>query len=99
MGGPSGRGGRAGARAGHFCYPPGPGRPQRPPKLFSRTMTAAALALRPRDERSDERSLEVVTFGCRLNAVESEQVRARALADGVADAVVFNTCAVTGEAV
>ena len=42
---------------------------------------------------------EVVTFGCRLNAVESEAIRARAVADGVTDAVVFNTCAVTGEAV
>jgi threonylcarbamoyladenosine tRNA methylthiotransferase MtaB len=45
------------------------------------------------------RELEVVTFGCRLNAYESEQVRAQAAADGITDAVVFNTCAVTGEAV
>ncbi len=44
-------------------------------------------------------SLEVVTFGCRLNAYESEQIRARAEADGLTNAVVFNTCAVTGEAV
>jgi threonylcarbamoyladenosine tRNA methylthiotransferase MtaB len=43
--------------------------------------------------------VRVVTFGCRLNAYESEQVRDRAAADGVVDAVVFNTCAVTGEAV
>jgi threonylcarbamoyladenosine tRNA methylthiotransferase MtaB len=43
--------------------------------------------------------LEVVTFGCRLNAYESEQVRARALVDGLSDAVIFNTCAVTAEAV
>ncbi len=43
--------------------------------------------------------LEVVTFGCRLNAYESEVIRARADAGGLADAVVFNTCAVTGEAV
>ena len=42
---------------------------------------------------------DVVTFGCRLNAVESEALRERAAADGVTDAVVFNTCAVTGEAV
>jgi threonylcarbamoyladenosine tRNA methylthiotransferase MtaB len=41
----------------------------------------------------------VVTFGCRLNAYESEQIRARAEADGVSNAIVFNTCAVTGEAV
>ncbi len=41
----------------------------------------------------------VVTFGCRLNAYESEQIRARAEADGVSGTIVFNTCAVTGEAV
>ncbi|HRD29774.1 MAG TPA: tRNA (N(6)-L-threonylcarbamoyladenosine(37)-C(2))-methylthiotransferase MtaB, partial [Caulobacter sp.] len=39
------------------------------------------------------------TFGCRLNAYESEALRARAQADGVENAVVFNTCAVTNEAV
>ena len=44
-------------------------------------------------------TVEVVTFGCRLNAVESEALRERAALDGVTDAVVFNTCAVTGEAV
>jgi threonylcarbamoyladenosine tRNA methylthiotransferase MtaB len=43
--------------------------------------------------------LDVVTFGCRLNAYESDAVRAQGAADGVADAVVFNTCAVTAEAV
>jgi threonylcarbamoyladenosine tRNA methylthiotransferase MtaB len=43
--------------------------------------------------------VDVITFGCRLNAYESEQVRAQAVADGVTDAVVFNTCAVTAEAV
>jgi len=43
--------------------------------------------------------VEVVTFGCRLNAYESEQAKARALSDGLDDAVIFNTCAVTGEAV
>jgi threonylcarbamoyladenosine tRNA methylthiotransferase MtaB len=44
-------------------------------------------------------SLDVVTFGCRLNIAESEVIRSAAAAAGVADAVVFNTCAVTGEAV
>jgi threonylcarbamoyladenosine tRNA methylthiotransferase MtaB len=41
----------------------------------------------------------VVTFGCRLNAYESEVIRKRAAEDGLSDAVIFNTCAVTGEAV
>lgn len=43
--------------------------------------------------------VEVVTFGCRLNAYESEVIRKRAAEDGLSDAVIFNTCAVTGEAV
>ncbi|HEY8696054.1 MAG TPA: tRNA (N(6)-L-threonylcarbamoyladenosine(37)-C(2))-methylthiotransferase MtaB [Rhizomicrobium sp.] len=42
---------------------------------------------------------EIVTFGCRLNAYESEAIRARAGEAGLTDAVIFNTCAVTGEAV
>ncbi len=44
-------------------------------------------------------SLEVVTFGCRLNALESEAMRDAAGAAGLEDAVLVNTCAVTGEAV
>ena len=43
--------------------------------------------------------IEIVTFGCRLNALESEALREAAAVEGVSDAVVFNTCAVTGEAV
>ncbi len=43
--------------------------------------------------------LEVITFGCRLNAYESEAIRARAEEAGLSDAVVVNTCAVTAEAV
>ena len=44
-------------------------------------------------------SLDIITFGCRLNSAESEVIRREASAAGVADAVVVNTCAVTGEAV
>jgi threonylcarbamoyladenosine tRNA methylthiotransferase MtaB len=44
-------------------------------------------------------SVEVVTFGCRLNAYESEVIRRQAQAAGLADTVVVNTCAVTAEAV
>ena len=43
--------------------------------------------------------VEVITFGCRLNAHESAAIRERARQDGLTDAVVFNTCAVTAEAV
>ncbi len=52
----------------------------------------------PSRGRADS-GFEVVTFGCRLNAHESEAIRARAAEDGLTNAVVFNTCAVTGEAV
>jgi threonylcarbamoyladenosine tRNA methylthiotransferase MtaB len=41
-------------------------------------------------------SVDIVTFGCRLNTYESEVIRSAA---GARDAVVVNTCAVTGEAV
>jgi threonylcarbamoyladenosine tRNA methylthiotransferase MtaB len=44
-------------------------------------------------------SLDVVTFGCRLNATESELIRRHASAAGVSGTAVINTCAVTGEAV
>jgi len=44
-------------------------------------------------------ALDVVTFGCRLNAYESEAMRRTAAAAGLDDAVIVNTCAVTGEAV
>jgi threonylcarbamoyladenosine tRNA methylthiotransferase MtaB len=42
---------------------------------------------------------DIVTFGCRLNAYESEAIRVRADEAGLDDAIIFNTCAVTGEAV
>ena len=44
-------------------------------------------------------SVEVVTFGCRLNAAEAEVIRREADRSGFADTVVINTCAVTAEAV
>jgi threonylcarbamoyladenosine tRNA methylthiotransferase MtaB len=44
-------------------------------------------------------SVDVVTFGCRLNAAESEVIRREAERAGVRDTVVVNTCAVTAEAV
>jgi len=44
-------------------------------------------------------SVDVVTFGCRLNAAESEVIRREAERAGFTDTVVVNTCAVTAEAV
>jgi threonylcarbamoyladenosine tRNA methylthiotransferase MtaB len=43
--------------------------------------------------------VDVVTFGCRLNAFESEVIRHEAETAGLADTIVINSCAVTGEAV
>ncbi|WP_428632466.1 MiaB/RimO family radical SAM methylthiotransferase [Sphingopyxis sp.] len=42
---------------------------------------------------------EVVNFGCRLNIAEGEAIRAAAAEAGARDAIVFNSCAVTDEAV
>ncbi|MBV8888341.1 MAG: tRNA (N(6)-L-threonylcarbamoyladenosine(37)-C(2))-methylthiotransferase MtaB [Alphaproteobacteria bacterium] len=42
--------------------------------------------------------VEIVTFGCRLNAFESEIIRGAAAAAGLGSAVIVNTCAVTAEA-
>ena len=44
-------------------------------------------------------TIEVVTFGCRLNAYESEAIKARAGEAQLRGALVVNTCAVTAEAV
>jgi threonylcarbamoyladenosine tRNA methylthiotransferase MtaB len=49
----------------------------------------------PEPDTADPR---VVTFGCRLNAYESEVMLRQARAAGLGDAVIVNTCAVTGEA-
>ena len=42
--------------------------------------------------------VEVLSFGCRLNAVESESMRLLAEAAGHRDLTLVNTCAVTQEA-
>ena len=43
--------------------------------------------------------VDVITFGCRLNTYESEVIKAEAGKAGLNNALVFNTCAVTSEAV
>ncbi len=43
-------------------------------------------------------SVEIVTFGCRLNANESEAIRKAATEAGRTNLIVVNTCAVTNEA-
>lgn len=42
---------------------------------------------------------KIITLGCRLNAYESEVMRDNAQQAGLDNAIIINTCAVTGEAV
>ena len=42
---------------------------------------------------------QIITFGCRLNAYESQAIDQLMTRAGLADTLVVNTCAVTGEAV
>ncbi|MBR0966885.1 tRNA (N(6)-L-threonylcarbamoyladenosine(37)-C(2))-methylthiotransferase MtaB [Bradyrhizobium diazoefficiens] len=44
-------------------------------------------------------SVDIVTFGCRLNAFEAEVIRREAEGAGLQDTIVINSCAVTNEAV
>jgi threonylcarbamoyladenosine tRNA methylthiotransferase MtaB len=44
-------------------------------------------------------SVDVLTFGCRLNAFESEVIAREAESAGLTDTIVINSCAVTNEAV
>ena len=58
--------------------------------------------MEPQEESGDEQ-LKVLTFGCRLNAFESEVMLRKAKEAGLQEledgAILVNTCAVTGEAV
>jgi len=62
-------------------------------------MTSSVENPNPSSDDSEGRDVEIVTFGCRLNAWESEVMRDHARAGGLDDAVIINTCAVTNEAV
>lgn len=51
------------------------------------------------EEPENQGANEIHTFGCRLNSWESEVMRGHAQAAGLEGAIIFNTCAVTNEAV
>ena len=59
------------------------------PALDSETQPVATLVDEALRTRPDD--VEVVTFGCRLNAYESEAIRARAAEAGLEDTVIVNT--------
>src|SRR5262249_3876720 len=46
----------------------------------------------------ERKKVEIVSFGCRLNAFETEVMRGHVAAAGLERVVVINTCAVTAEA-
>ena len=48
---------------------------------------------------SSNSTVDVVSFGCRLNAFEADAIREQARAAGLDDIAVVNSCAVTSEAV
>jgi threonylcarbamoyladenosine tRNA methylthiotransferase MtaB len=48
---------------------------------------------------ASSKELDIQNFGCRLNALEGDQIRAAAEAAGLGDATIINSCAVTQEAV
>jgi threonylcarbamoyladenosine tRNA methylthiotransferase MtaB len=50
------------------------------------------------DTPKDSTDTQVITFGCRLNAYESQVMKEHADKAGVDDAIIINTCAVTSEA-
>ena len=53
----------------------------------------------PTRDAEQEKGLDILTFGCRLNAWESEVMRGHAREAGLTNAILINTCAVTNEAV
>src|ERR1700690_2097132 len=56
-------------------------------------------SIRPCLPASPDMSVDVVTFGCRLNAFESEVIAREAERAGLTETIVINSCAVTNEAV
>jgi threonylcarbamoyladenosine tRNA methylthiotransferase MtaB len=44
-------------------------------------------------------AVDIITFGCRLNASESEVIAREAASAGLTDTIIINSCAVTNEAV
>ncbi len=68
------------------------------------TAPTAQIQLEPADPSAPVREggtdgVDIITFGCRLNAWESEVMRGHAREAGLSDTIIINTCAVTNEAV
>jgi threonylcarbamoyladenosine tRNA methylthiotransferase MtaB len=63
------------------------------------TLDPTDTVAEPADGQAAPASTKIVTFGCRLNAFESEVMRRHADQAALDGAVIVNTCAVTAEAV
>src|SRR4029077_19283227 len=70
-------------------------RRRRPPARGYRVAPIVRFVL----EAATMSNIEIITFGCRLNAYESEVMRKHAADAGLEGAVIVNTCAVTQESV
>ena len=64
-----------------------------------KSISEAITDLARSDDSGTSSGPSVVTLGCRLNSYESEVIRQNMSGAGLNDAIVVNTCAVTGEAV
>ena len=61
--------------------------------------TASALSTAPcESQQTRSGGINVINFGCRLNSYEGEVIKQKAQEAGLADAIIFNSCAVTSEA-
>src|SRR4029077_17131064 len=70
-------------------------RRRRPPARGYRVAPIVRFVL----EAATMSNIEIITFGCRLNAYESEVMRKHASDAGLGATVIVNTCAVTQESV
>ncbi|MDO8978545.1 MAG: tRNA (N(6)-L-threonylcarbamoyladenosine(37)-C(2))-methylthiotransferase MtaB [Afipia sp.] len=79
--------------------PSGPPAVARDPSSLSPSHGERAGGAQRRPGEGQAFTVDVVTFGCRLNTFESEVIRREAESAGLQDTIVVNTCAVTNEAV
>jgi threonylcarbamoyladenosine tRNA methylthiotransferase MtaB len=84
---------------GRFDDPADPFLSERPDPVPSVSGHAETVEPPRREVVDAAAGVEMLTFGCRLNTVESEVMRGHAGAAGLKNVVIVNTCAVTAEAV
>jgi len=68
------------------------------PRLNSVERGELRVELMQTNNETKSKTLKVISFGCRMNAAESEIIKQNAENLGLSDVVIVNTCAVTAEA-